>query len=103
MHNKKSLFQQKFQKKLYHFNRNSLFKSVDLKMIQLDIRSRTKNPTPSVDRNPTPPKNIRPRLRNPGLKTVTPLRPSTFSSKNADLDKDELQFVIYFSLFNRPC
>jgi len=34
-------------------------------MIQLDIRSRTKNPnpTPSVVRYPTPPKN--PRLRNP--------------------------------------
>jgi len=32
-------------------------------MIQLDIRSRTKNPiappTPSVVRNPTPPKNLR--------------------------------------------
>jgi len=25
---KKSLFQQKFQKKLYHFNRNSQFRSV---------------------------------------------------------------------------
>jgi len=34
--------QQKFQKKLYHFNRNSQFKSAILKMIQLDIRSRTK-------------------------------------------------------------
>ena len=35
-------------------------------MIQLDIRSRTKDPTPtpSVVRNPTPPKNLR--LRNPG-------------------------------------
>ena len=27
VHNKKALFQQKFQKKLYHFNRNSQFKS----------------------------------------------------------------------------
>jgi len=32
-------------KKLYHFNRNFQFKSVIYKMIQLDIRSRTKNPT----------------------------------------------------------
>jgi len=28
MHSKKSLFQQKFQRKLYHFNRNSQFRSV---------------------------------------------------------------------------
>ena len=28
VHSKKSLFQQKFQKKLYHFDRNSQFKSV---------------------------------------------------------------------------
>jgi len=28
VHNKKSLIQQKFQKKLYHFNKNSQFKSV---------------------------------------------------------------------------
>jgi len=28
VHNKKNLFQQKFQKKLYHFNRNSQIKSV---------------------------------------------------------------------------
>jgi len=37
-------------------------------MIQLDIWSRTKNPTltPSVVRNPTPPKNLRLLLRNPG-------------------------------------
>ena len=27
VHSKKYLFQQKFQKKLYHFNRNSQFKS----------------------------------------------------------------------------
>jgi len=32
----------KFQKKLYHFNRNSQFRSGSWKMIQLDIRSRTK-------------------------------------------------------------
>jgi len=32
------------------------------KVIQLDFWSRTKNPTPSVVRNPTPPKNLR--LRN---------------------------------------
>jgi len=55
-----TLFQQKFQKKLYYFNRNSQFRTV-MQMIQLDIRSRTKNPTPSVVRNPTPtpPKNLR--------------------------------------------
>jgi len=28
VHSKKSLFQQKFQKKLYHFNRNTQFRSV---------------------------------------------------------------------------
>jgi len=28
VHSKKSLLQQKFQKKLYHFNRNFQFKSV---------------------------------------------------------------------------
>ena len=28
VHSKKSLFQQKFQKELYHFNRNTQFKSV---------------------------------------------------------------------------
>ena len=42
VHSKKSLLQQEFQRKLYHCNRNSQFKSVILKMIQLDIRSRTK-------------------------------------------------------------
>jgi len=51
-------------------------------MIQLDIRSRTKNPTPTsgVVRNPTPtpPNNlrIRIRLRNPGS-----FRSSSFLSK----------------------
>jgi len=49
VHSKKSQFQQEFQKKLYHFNRNSEFRSVMQKMNQLDIRSRgrTKNPTPN--------------------------------------------------------
>jgi len=59
----KSLFQQTFQKKLRHFNRNSQFRSVMRNMIQFDFRSRswTKNstPTPSVVKNPTPPKNLR--------------------------------------------
>jgi len=41
VHSKKSLFQQKLQKKLYHFNRNSQFWSVMQKMIQLDIPSRS--------------------------------------------------------------
>jgi len=35
-------FNKKFQKKLYHFNRNSQLGSVIYKMIQLDIRSRNK-------------------------------------------------------------
>jgi len=37
-------------------------------MIQLDLRSRTKNPTPtpSVVKNPTPPEHLR--LRHPGVK-----------------------------------
>jgi len=63
VHSKTSPIQQKFQKQLYHFNRNSQFRSVMQKMIQLGIRSRTKNPTPtpSVATNPTPipPKNLR--------------------------------------------
>ena len=36
VHSKKSLFQQKFQKKLYHFNRNSQFRSV-MCMIRLPV------------------------------------------------------------------
>ena len=39
---KNSLFQQKFQKNLYHFNRKCQFRSVMQKMIQLDIRSRSR-------------------------------------------------------------
>jgi len=56
VHSKKSLFQQKFQKKLYHLNKYSQFKSVILKIIQLDIWSLTNKSTltPSVVRNPTP-------------------------------------------------
>jgi len=42
VHSKKSLLQQKFKKKLFHFNRNSQFKGVILKMIQLDIWSRSR-------------------------------------------------------------
>ena len=51
----------KFQKKLYHFNRNSQLRSVMYKRIQLNIPVGQKNPTPalSVVRNPTPPKNLR--------------------------------------------
>jgi len=62
VHSKKPLFQQKFEKKLYHFNRNSHFRSA--KMIQLDIWSQswTQNPTltPSIVRNLTLtlPKNL---------------------------------------------
>jgi len=40
VHSKKSLIQQKFQKKLYYFNKNSQFRSVMQKMIQVGIRSR---------------------------------------------------------------
>ena len=74
VHSKKSLFQHKFQKKLYYFNRNSQFKSVILKMIQLDtgVGVVRKNPTliPSVARNPTPTPpqtsdSLRLQLRNP--------------------------------------
>ena len=46
---KKSLFQQKFQKKLYHFNRNFQFRSVMQKMIQLDIRSRSQTKKSNSD------------------------------------------------------
>ena len=61
VHSEKFLFEQKFRKKLYHFNRNSHFWSVMLKMIQLDIRGQTKNltPTTSVVRNSTSPKKLR--------------------------------------------
>jgi len=51
---KKSLFQQKFQKKLYHFHRNFQFRSVMLKIIQLDIRSRTqKSESDATQKSPT--------------------------------------------------
>jgi len=65
VHRKKSLIQQKFQKKFYYFIKNSQFRSVMWKMIQWDTRSRSwqKNPTPTpcVVRNltPIPPKNLR--------------------------------------------
>ena len=74
VHSKNSLFQYKFQKKLYHFNRYSQLRSVMYKTIQFDFRrrSRAKNltpvHTPSVVRNPTPLKNLRLRLRNPVYK-----------------------------------
>jgi len=47
----------KFQKKLYHFNRNSQLRSVMWKMIQLDIQSRTKksdSDSHSTHKPPTP-------------------------------------------------
>jgi len=70
VHSKKFMFQQKFQKKLWNFNRNSQFKSMVWKIIQLDIRSRTKNPTPipGVVSNPTPTPHKNLRL----LVTLTP-------------------------------
>jgi len=37
----RNLFQQKFQNKFHHSNRNSQLRSVMQKMIQLDFRSRT--------------------------------------------------------------
>jgi len=44
VHSKKSQLQQKFQKKLYHFNRNCQFRNYvkNDSMIQLDIRSRSR-------------------------------------------------------------
>jgi len=41
VHRKKSI-STKASKKLYYFNKNTQFKSVILKMIPLDIRSRSK-------------------------------------------------------------
>ena len=75
VHSKKYLFQQKFQRKLYYFNRNSQFRSVILKKIQLDIRSRTKDPTPTpnVVMNRIPPKNLR------ILRTPAPTPPPWFA------------------------
>jgi len=52
-------------KKLYHFNRNFQFKSVIYKMIQLDIRSRTKKSDCDSDSL---------RLHNPGANTVSAMR-----------------------------
>jgi len=77
---KKPLFQQKFRKELYHFDRNSQFRSVMLKWPTWTSGVGQKNPTPtpSVVRNstPTPTKNLRLltarlrlRLRNPGTLT----------------------------------
>jgi len=42
VHSTKPLFQQKFQKKLNHFNRNSQFRKCYIKTIQLEIWRRTK-------------------------------------------------------------
>ena len=61
VHSKKSLFEQKFQEKLHHFNRNSQLCSVMQVMIQLDIRSRTKKS------DSDPPKKLR--LHNPVVLT----------------------------------
>jgi len=60
VHSKNSLFQQKFQKKLYHFNRNSNMGVWCKKWSDWTsgVGVRQKNPTPtpnpSVVRNPTP-------------------------------------------------
>jgi len=53
VHSKKSLIQQKFQKKLYHFNRNSQFRSVVSKWAS-GVGQKNHTPTPSVVRNPIP-------------------------------------------------
>ena len=67
VHSKKSLTQQKFQKKLYHFNRNSnlevWYKKWSSWASGIGVGQKNPTPTPSVVRNPTPPKNLR--LRNP--------------------------------------
>jgi len=58
VHSKKSLFQQKFKKKLYHFNSNSQSNWIS------GVRRKNLTPTASVAKNPTPPKNLW--FRNPG-------------------------------------
>ena len=73
MHSKKSLLQQKFQKKLYHFNRNTQFKRVWFKKWSnwtFEVGQKNPTPTPSVVRNPTatPPKNLR--LRYPDFNSM---------------------------------
>jgi len=58
------MFQQKLQKKLYHFHWNSPLRSVMQNMIQMDFRSQTKNPiiklSPMIVRisTSTPTKNL---------------------------------------------
>jgi len=42
VHSKKTMFQQKFQKEIVPFRQEFPTKECDVKMIQLDIRSRTK-------------------------------------------------------------
>ena len=79
MHKQKSLFQQKFHNKLYHFNRNSQFKSVISKMIQLGIRSRSR-------------KKIR--LRLPALAgTRLRFHPKTSDSLRLRLPSPEVYFL----------
>jgi len=64
VHSKKSLFQEKFQKNLYHFNKNSQFESVMSKNDPIghpeSELGKNPIPTPTVVRNPTltPPKNL---------------------------------------------
>jgi len=73
VHSKKYLLLQNFQKKLHHLNRNSQLRNVIVKVIYCNWASGVgqKNPTttPSVvvvrNPTPTPPKNLRLRLRNP--------------------------------------
>jgi len=104
VHSKKSLFQQKFQKKLYHFNRNFQFRSeCDVKMIQLNTRSRswTKNirlrlPVLSGIRLRLHPKTsdslrfrlrLRLRLRNPGPSNIDLLMVRVGSCNNEQILK----------------
>jgi len=50
-----TLFQQKFQKILYYVNRNSQFRSMMYKMIQLDIRRRSRTKKSDSDSTQKPP------------------------------------------------
>ena len=63
VHSKKSRFQQKFENKLFHFNRNSQLSSVCKKRSRwttgVGVGQKNPTPAPSVVRNPTPPKNLR--------------------------------------------
>ena len=59
-HSKNSLYQQKFQKKWYHFNRIAQLSSVMQEMIQLDFQSESdKKIRPRLHQNPPNPQPCR--------------------------------------------